>query len=123
MAHLTSAHSACAIAVGAAYTCVAVTSLTAAFTFRNFEAAMVMLLQAALLSMIGCIVRPRMPDDVYNDGQKASVQSSQMVAVITGWIGAFGPLVAVLLKQTVPTPVEYITEFVSRFTNQGEPKE
>ena len=108
--------------MGAAYTCVAVTSLTAAFTFRNFEAAMTLLLQAALLSMIGCIVRPRMPDDVYNDGQKASVQNSQMVAVITGWIGAFGPLVAALLKQTVPTPVEYTMEFVSRFANQGEPK-
>ena len=90
--------------MGAAYTCVAVTSLTAAFTFRNFEAAMVMLLQAALLSMIGCIVRPRMPDDVYNDGQKDSVQSSQMVAVITGWIGAFGPLVAVCSSRRCRRP-------------------
>jgi len=93
--------------MGAAYICVGFTSLAASFFFRHPEAAATLLLQAALLSMLGCIVRPHEPDDFYNEGEKENVQNAQMVAVITGWIGATGPIVAALLKQKVPTPVEY----------------
>jgi len=94
--------------MGAAYICVAFTSLAAAFFFRNPEAAITLLLQAALLSMLGCIVRPYEPDDFYNEGEKDNVQNAQMVAVITGWIGAAGVMIAVLLKEKVPTPIEYL---------------
>jgi len=94
--------------MGAAYTCVAFTSLAAAFFFRNPEAGTTMLLQASLLSMLGCIVRPNEPDDFYNEGEKDNVQNSQMSAVVTGWIGAAGVIVAlVLLQQEIPTPIEY----------------
>lgn len=94
--------------MGAAYICIAFTSLAAAFFFRNLEAGITMLLQAALFSMLGCIVRLNEPDDFYNEGEKDNVQSSQMVAVITGWVGAVGLIVAlVLLQQEIPTPIEY----------------
>lgn len=108
--------------MGAAYACVGFTSLAAAFTFRNYEAAMTLLLQAALLSMMGCIARPYEPEDLYNEGQQDKVQSSQMVAVVTGWIGAFGPIVAALLKQSVPTPVEYAMALLSCDANEGNAK-
>jgi len=101
--------------MGAAYICVAFTSLAAAFFFRNPEASITLLLQASLLSMLGCIVRPHEPDDVYNEGAKDNVQSAQLVAVITGWIGAFGPIVAALIKQQVPTPIDYVTTFYSSY--------
>mmetsp|Transcript_59331 Transcript_59331/g.64057 ORF Transcript_59331/g.64057 Transcript_59331/m.64057 type:complete len:137 (-) Transcript_59331:228-638(-) len=93
--------------MGAAYTCVGVTSLVAAFLYRNFEASITLLLQAALLSMLGCIVRPHEPDEFYNEGEKDNVQNAQMVAVITGLIGAVGTIVAVVLQQKIPTPIEY----------------
>ena len=57
--------------------------------------------------MFGCIVRPHLPDDVYNDGERDNVQNAQMAAVITGWIGAILPIIAVLLQQKVPTPIKY----------------
>mmetsp|Transcript_59330 Transcript_59330/g.64056 ORF Transcript_59330/g.64056 Transcript_59330/m.64056 type:complete len:117 (-) Transcript_59330:125-475(-) len=93
--------------MGAAYTCVGVTSLVAAFLYRNFEASITLLLQAALLSMLGCIVRPHEPDEFYNEGEKDNVQNAQMVAVIIGFIGAVGTIVALLLQQKIPTPIEY----------------
>ena len=99
--------------MGAAYTCVAFTSLVAACFFRNPEAAATLLLQAALFSMLGCIVRPHVPGAFYNDGEQDNVQNSQMVAVITGWIGAAGPLLAALLKEQVPTPCEKILSMYS----------
>ena len=106
--------------MGAAYICVAFTSLAAAFLFRNPEAAITLLLQAALLSMLGCIVRPSEPDEFYNEDQKDAVQNSQLAAVITGWIGAFGPIIAALLKQEILTPVEYIVSFYSYVTSIKE---
>lgn len=92
--------------VGAAYICVAFTSLAAACFFRNPEAAATLLIQADLFSMLGCIVRPHEPLEFYNDGQRDAVQNSQIVAVITGWIGALGPIVAALLKEDVPSTCE-----------------
>lgn len=108
--------------MGAAYTCVAFTSLAAAFLFRNPEAAITLLLQAALLSMLGCIVRPNEPDEFYNEDQKDAVQNAQLVAVITGWIGAFGPIIAALLKQEILTPVEYMVSFYSYIFSKDEPR-
>jgi len=99
--------------MGAAYICVAFTSIAAAFLFRNPEAAITLVLQAALLSMLGCIVRPYEPNDFYNEGQQDKVQNAQSVAVITGWIGAFGPIVAALLKEKIPTPVQLIVALYS----------
>ena len=93
--------------MGASYICVAFTSIAAGFFFRNLEAAITLLLQAALLSMLGCIVRPNEPDEFYNEGEKDNVQNAQMVAVVTGWIGAVGTIIALLLKQKIPTPMEY----------------
>mmetsp|Transcript_45892 Transcript_45892/g.46572 ORF Transcript_45892/g.46572 Transcript_45892/m.46572 type:complete len:226 (-) Transcript_45892:229-906(-) len=93
--------------MGAAFTCVGVTSLVAAFLYRNLEAGITLLLQAALLSMLGCIVRNHEPDEFYNEGEKDNVQNAQMVAVITGLIGAVGTIVAVVLQQKIPTPIEY----------------
>ena len=107
--------------MGAAYTCVGFTSLAAACFFRNLEAAITLLLQAVLLSMLGCIVRPHEPDEFYNAGEKDNVQNSQMVAVITGWIGATGPLVAALLKEHVPTPGEQLLALHSHFKGDGAP--
>mmetsp|Transcript_30461 Transcript_30461/g.46623 ORF Transcript_30461/g.46623 Transcript_30461/m.46623 type:complete len:192 (+) Transcript_30461:110-685(+) len=106
--------------MGAAYICVAFTSIAAAFLFRNPEAAMTLLLQAALLSMLGCIVRPYEPAEFYNEGQQKKVQSAQLVAVITGWIGGLGPIIAVLLKQKILTPVEYVVTLYSSFASRDE---
>ena len=75
----------------------------------------------ALFSMLGCIVRPHEPDEFYNAGEKDNVQNSQMVAVITGWIGATGPLVAALLKEHVPTPGEQLLGLHSHFKGDGAP--
>ena len=68
--------------MGAAYACVGFTSIAAALMFANMEAAIVLLFQAALLSMIGNIVRPSVPADFYNSGQQDAVQRSQMVATV-----------------------------------------
>jgi len=73
--------------------------------------------------MLGCIVRPQEPDEFYNEGQKDVVQNSQLVAVITGWIGAFGPIIAVLLKQEVPTPIEYTMSYLSYAFSKDETTE
>ena len=92
--------------MGAAYTCVAFTSLVASIFFRNPEAAATLILQSALLSMLGCIVRPHVPLEFYKDGARDSVQNSQMIAVVMGWVGGLVPIVALLLKENVPSPCE-----------------
>ena len=81
---------------------------------------MTLLLQAVLLSMLGCIVRPHEPAEFYNEGQQKKVQSAQLVAVITGLIGGLGPIIAVLLKQKVLTPVEYVVTLYSSFASRDE---
>ena len=86
--------------MGAAYTCVAFTSLVAGIFFRNPEAAATLILQSALLSMLGCIVRPHVPLEFYKDGARDNVQNSQMIAVVMGWVGGLVPIVALLLKET-----------------------
>ena len=70
--------------------------------------------------MLGCIVRPYEPAEFYNEGQQDKVQNAQMVAVITGWIGAFGQLLAVLFKQKIPTPAEYVMNLYSYVVGKGK---
>lgn len=103
--------------------CVGYTSIVAAFLFRNPEAGIVLLLQAALLAMLGCIVRPFEPEEFYNEGQQDNVQNSQLSGVITGWIGAFAVLIVVMFKQEVPTPIEYAVSLYSSITRKDEAEE
>jgi len=98
---------------------VAFTSLVAAIFFRNPEAAATLLLQSALLSMLGCIVRPHEPLEFYNDGERDNVQNSQMIAVVMGWVGGLGPIVAMLLKENVPSPFEALLSLYSSSAGKG----
>jgi len=86
-------------AMGAAYTCVGVISLVAAFGFRNLEADSTLLTQLLQVAL------------------QDKVQKAQMVAVLTGFMGAVGTIVAaVLFQQKIPTPIEYGTYFLSIIT-------
>mmetsp|Transcript_41998 Transcript_41998/g.46745 ORF Transcript_41998/g.46745 Transcript_41998/m.46745 type:complete len:115 (+) Transcript_41998:156-500(+) len=77
--------------MGAAYTCVGVISLVAAFGFRNLEADSTLLTQLLQVAL------------------QDKVQKAQMVAVLTGFMGAVGTIVAaVLFQQKIPTPLEYV---------------
>jgi len=77
-------------AMGAAYNCVGVIYLVAAFGYRNLETGITLLLQIALLYC--------------TEGA-----DSKMVAVLTGVMGAAGTIVAaVLFQQKIPTPLEYV---------------
>lgn len=42
------------------------------------------------------------------------------MAVVTVWIGGLGPILAVLLKQKVPTPVEYVVTLYSSVASKDE---
>ena len=105
--------------MGAAYTCAAFTSLVAGIFFRNPEAAVTLILQAALLSMLGCIVRPHVPLEFYKDGARDNVQNSQMIAVVMGWVGGIGLIVALLLKENVSSPCEALLSLFSSSAGKG----
>ena len=99
--------------MGCAYACVGFTSLAAAVFFGNVEAALTLFLQAALLSMGGCIVRPSIPADFYNAGTQDGVQRSQMVAVVMGFVGALALALGLALrKQGVRTPMQHATRLL-----------
>ena len=75
--------------------------------------ALTLFLQAALLSMGGCIVRPSIPADFYNAGTQDGVQRSQMVAVVMGFVGALTLALGLALrKQGVRTPMQHATRLL-----------
>jgi len=90
-------------AMGVVYACVGVIYLVAAFGYHTLEAGITFLLQVALLSIINT------PNEFYNEGGMDKVQKAPLVAVLTGVMGAVGTIVAaVLFKQKIPTPLEYV---------------
>jgi len=89
--------------VGVVYACVGVIYLVAAFGYHTLEAGITFLLQVALLSIINT------PNEFYNEGGMDKVQKAPLVPVLTGVMGAAGTIVAaVLFKQKIPTPLEYV---------------
>ena len=65
-------------------------------------------LQASLLSLIGCLMRPSEPDEFYKPGTKASVQTSQLVgATILAYVSIATLVVPLMLAYKVPSPHEY----------------
>ena len=103
--------------MGAAYTCIGVTSLVAALTFANFEAAVTLFLQALLLSLIGCLMQPSEPDKFYKPGTKASVQTSQLVgATILAYVSIATLVVPLMLAYMVSLPCKYAFRLYSNGT-------
>ena len=94
--------------MGAAYTCIGVTSIVACFTFADFEAAVTLFLQASLLSLIGCLIRPSQPEEFYKPGMQDSVQQSQLIgATIVAYISLVTFVVPFMLGYKIPSPREY----------------
>jgi len=93
--------------MGVVYACVGVIYLVAAFGYRTLEVGITLLLQVVLLVVAG-IMMP-LPNEFYNEGGMDKVQKAQLVAVLTGVMGAAGTIVAaVLFQQKIPTPLEYV---------------
>ena len=112
--------------MGAAYASCGFTSLAAGLFFANFESGAVMLLDTTLLSLIGNIVRPDMPKEVYVGDAQGKVQSSQLLATGMGLAGVFtmvgGMAIAALLGyEGVPTPVQYAKVLFDKFRNKPAP--
>jgi len=99
-------------AMGVIYACVGVIYLVVAFWYNNLEAGIMimMLLQiAALLLFEALLLIIDTPNEFYNEGGMDKVQKAQLVAVLTGVMGAAGTIVAaVLFQQKIPTPLEYV---------------
>jgi hypothetical protein len=108
--------------MGAAYTCIGVTSIVAAVTFANFEAAVTLFLQASLLSLIGCIIRPSEREEFYKPGQQAAVQKAQLVgATIVAYVSLVTFVVPLILGYIIPPPREYMSRLYAKHRPKSSP--
>jgi len=102
-------------AMGVVYACVGVIYLVAAFGYRTLEAGITLLLQVALLCGTALLSIINTTNEFYNEGGMDKVQKAQLVAVLTGVMGAAGTIVAaVLFQQKIPMPIEYVLSLYNR---------
>ena len=78
------------------------------------------MLQVALFQKLGYIVRAHEPNKFYNKDKKDNVQIVQLLAVNSGFIGAVGMIVVLLLQQKIPTPIKYLLSPYNQVIVVGE---